>query len=94
MSLLLHGLLLACGGGELAPPFLVEAEGGAIDVAGGNSAPFLHDLDGDGLFELLVGQFEDGGVRVYPNVGKRGEPRFAGWHFLRAGEQLLRVPFG
>jgi hypothetical protein len=80
--------------GELAPPFLVEAGGSVIDVAGGNSAPFLHDLDGDGLLDLLVGQFEGGRVRAYRNVGRRGAPRFAESEFLRAGEGELRVPYG
>jgi hypothetical protein len=80
--------------GELAPPYLVEAGGRPIDVAGGNSAPFWHDLDGDGLADLLVGQFEDGCVRVYRNVGRRGAPRFEDFAYLRAGEGLARVPFG
>jgi hypothetical protein len=79
---------------ELAPPFRVEAAGAPIDVDGGNAAPAWHDLDGDGLPELLVGQFEQGCVRVYPNVGRAGAPRFATWHFLRAGEELLEVPYG
>jgi hypothetical protein len=81
-------------GSELAPPFLVEAAEGAIDVTGGNSAPFLFDLDGDGLLDLLVGQFDEGRVRLYPNRGERGAPRFADWRFLRAGEELLGLPFG
>jgi hypothetical protein len=88
------GLTLLSSGGELAPPFLVEAGGRAIDVEGGNSAPFLHDLDGDGLADLLVGQFAEGRMRVYPNVGRHGAPRFADWHFLRAGDGLARVPYG
>lgn len=94
MTGLLLALLLARQGAELAPPFLVQADGGAIDVDGGNSAPFVHDLDGDGLFDLLVGQFEDGRVRLYPNVGQRGAPRFAQWRFLAAGDGLARVPYG
>jgi hypothetical protein len=88
------GVLLAVQGGELAEPFLVEAGGSVIDVTGGNSAPFLHDLDGDGLLDLLVGQFEGGRVRVFPNRGRPGAPRFADFDFLRAGEELLRVPYG
>ena len=86
--------LAALHGGELAPPFLVEAGGKAIDVPGGNSAPFLHDLDGDGLLDLLVGQFEQGCVRAYRNVGAHGAPRFAEFQLLRAGEGELRVPYG
>ena len=90
-------LCLLAGGdpaAELAPPFLVEAAGAPIDVDGGNAAPAWHDLDGDGLPELVVGQFERGCVRVYPNVGRAGAPRFGTWHFLRAGEDLLEVPYG
>ena len=87
-------LALALQVGELAPPFLVQADGGAIDVPGGNSAPFVHDLDGDGLVDLLVGQFEDGRVRLYRNAGGRGAPRFGEFELLRAGDGLLGVPFG
>lgn len=92
MGLVVLALLLQAG--ELQPPFLVEAAGGRIDVTGGNSAPFVHDLDGDGLFDLLVGQFEEGRVRHYRNVGRRGAPRFAGFELLRAERGLLGVPFG
>ncbi len=97
LALILSGSTLAIASdpaAELAPPFLVEADGRAIDVPGGNSAPFLHDLDGDGLRELWVGQFEDGCVRVYRNVGARGAPRFAGFELLRAGGALAKVPYG
>ncbi len=98
-GLALAGLALsqAPGGApasELAAPVLVEAGGRAIDVEGGNSAPFLFDLDGDGLRDLLVGQFEQGRVRVYRNVGTRGAPRFDGHEFLRAGGELARIPYG
>lgn len=87
-------VLLLSVEGELAAPFAVEARGGVIDVAGGNSAPWLADLDGDGLAELLVGQFEDGCVRVYRNVGARGRPRFDGFELLRAADVLATVPYG
>jgi hypothetical protein len=87
-------LALALQGPDLAPPFLVEAGGAPIDVAGGNSAPCLHDMDGDGLLDLLVGQFDDGGVRYYRNVGAHGAPRFGEFRFLKAGDGLLRVPYG
>jgi hypothetical protein len=90
----LLALFLALQSDELAPPFLVEAAGGPIDVEGGNSAPFVHDLDGDGLFDLVVGQFEGGAIRVYKNVGRRGAPRFADFELLRAGGEPVRLPYG
>ncbi len=92
--MLLVLVLSAPPGGELAPPFAVEARGGAIDVAGGNSAPCMADLDGDGLADLLVGQFQDGCLRVYRNVGARGKPRFEAFQLLRAADALATVPYG
>ena len=82
------------GGDELAPPFLVEAGGRALDVPGGTSAPFLHDLDGDGRLDLLVGQFAEGRLRVYPNVGEPGAPRFDAFRFVETEEGPLSVPHG
>ncbi|MSR62436.1 MAG: hypothetical protein EXS08_08325 [Planctomycetes bacterium] len=79
---------------ELLAPFLVQDGEHALDVEDGNSAPFLHDLDGDGLRELVVGQFGAGRVRVYTNRGTRGAPRFAGFEYLRAGEAFASVPYG
>jgi hypothetical protein len=81
-------------GAQLEPPFLVEAGGSPIDVAGGHSAPFFHDVDGDGLDDLLVGQFEGGHLRVYRNGGERGAPRFAEHGLLEAGGSAASVPYG
>jgi len=94
LTSLLPLLLPLVLGDELAAPFAVEARGVAIDVPGGNSAPCLADLDGDGLADLLVGQFEDGCVRVYRNAGARGAPRFEDFELLRAADALATVPHG
>ena len=93
---MLAGLIVAlqAPGAELLAPFAVEAGGKAIDVEGGNSAPAWFDADGDGLSDLLVGQFEEGRVRLYKNRGERGAPRFEGFEYLRAGDGWLSVPFG
>ena len=79
---------------ELSPPCLIEAGGAAIDVEGGNAAPFVHDIDGDGLPDLMVGQLEGGRLRIYRNVGARGAPRFEGFQVFHAGEAEGTVPFG
>ncbi len=79
---------------ELAPPFVVEASGAAIDVEGGHAAPFVRDFDGDGRADLLVGQFAAGRLRIYRNVGERGAPGFAGFELFRAGGELASIPFG
>jgi len=87
-------LLAVQGSAELHAPFAVEAGGQVLDVDGGNSAPAWADLTGDGLPDLLVGQLEEGRVRLYRNVGTRGAPRFVHFELLRAGDGLLGVPFG
>jgi hypothetical protein len=58
-----------------APRFtLVSDEWEGIDV-GRRSAPVLHDIDGDGLLDLIIGR-EEGGVVLYRNEGTRTQPRF------------------
>jgi uncharacterized protein (DUF2141 family) len=53
---------------------LVSDEWEGIDV-GRRSAPVLHDIDGDGLLDLMIGR-EEGGVVLYRNEGTRTQPRF------------------
>ena len=79
---------------ELRPPVRIEAAGKPIDVDVGHTAPFFEDIDGDGLPDLLVGQFGDGKLRVYKNAGTRKAPRFEKFHYLQAGGKDASVPSG
>ncbi len=45
---------------ELSNPVLLEAAGEPIDVTTGHAAPYFFDFDGDGLRDLLVGEFGTG----------------------------------
>jgi hypothetical protein len=38
----------------------ILADGKAIDVTTGHAAPYVLDFDGDGVRDLLVGEFGDG----------------------------------
>jgi len=40
-----------------APPVRLEANGVPIDVTIGHAAPYVIDFDGDGVRDLLVGEF-------------------------------------
>jgi hypothetical protein len=71
---------------SLAAPLKLTAGGKAIAADTGHAAPLVHDFDGDGLADLLVGQFEGGTCRVYRNVGTRQEPRFDRFDLLMAGD--------
>jgi hypothetical protein len=64
---------------DLMPPVKLQASGKPIDVDVGHAAPFVADWYGDGTMHLLVGQFGDGKLRIYKNLGSRSEPRFG--HF-------------
>ncbi len=54
---------------EPAPDVLDEVS------VGSRSAPALHDVDGDGTLDLIVGTEE--GLRVLPNTGTSSNPSFA-----------------
>jgi hypothetical protein len=45
---------------ELLPPVRIVAGGKPIDVTTGHAAPYVLDFDGDGVRDLLVGEFGDG----------------------------------
>lgn len=79
---------------DLAPGVRVVAGGEPIDVDIGHAAPYFGDFDGDGLNDLLVGQFGDGKLRIYRNVGTRGEPKFDRFTWFAAGDGEGRVPSG
>lgn len=78
---------------SLSPPQQVKAAAGAIDIErSGHSAPFYGDLDGDGLKDLLVGEYFEGRVRVYKNVGTNQNPRFDDFDWIRTTGGLAKVP--
>ena len=48
----------------LETPFRLKANGTAIDVTVGHAAPCIIDIDGDGLRDLLVGEFGRGSFPI------------------------------
>jgi hypothetical protein len=79
---------------DLAPPVQLEAGGEPINVGMGHAAPFVADLKGDGQMVLLVGQFGEGKLRLYPNVGTLSEPKFDRFEWFQAGGQVVSLPAG
>lgn len=80
--------------GELKEPVRLEAAGKPIDTEVGHAAPFVGDFDGDGVNDLLVGQFGDGLLWIYRNEGTNEEPQLAAGVTFKDGAEDGRVPTG
>ena len=80
--------------GELAAPVRLEAGGKPIDTDVGHAAPFVADFDGDGVRDLLVGQFGDGILWIHRNEGTDAGPKFAAGVKFKEGKKEGRVPTG
>lgn len=79
---------------ELATPVRLEAGGKAIDTEVGHAAPFVCDFDGDGVQDLLVGQFGGGQLWVYHNEGTNAQPKLAAGVKFKEGGKDGTVPCG
>src|SRR6476659_9849382 len=73
--LLLSTMFVGCGlalgsAAEFQPPVRLQAEGAPVRVdSPGYAAPCWADVDGDGKKDLLVGQFSQGKIQIYKNLG-------------------------
>ena len=76
---------------ELAEPFLAKAAGEVIKVDTGHAAPTFADFDGDKIPDLLVGQFGEGKLRIYKNVGTAKAPKFDKFEWFMADGKVAHV---
>lgn len=68
------------------PPVRIQADGATIDTGPdwGHSSPCIEDLDGDGLKDLVVGDFQ-GKFHWYRNAGTPNDPSFQSAGHIQAG---------
>lgn len=79
---------------ELAEPVRIEAGGKPIDTEIGHAAPFVCDFDGDGVQDLLVGQFGNGQLWIFRNEGTNAQPKLAAGIKFKEGGKDGTVPCG
>jgi hypothetical protein len=79
---------------RLAKPVRLEAAGKPIDTDVGHAAPLVVDFDGDGKSDLLVGQFGDGVLWFYKNIGTNARLQYAAGVKFKGGNPDGRVPTG
>ena len=79
---------------ELEKPFRLETKDGFVDTDIGHAAPWVIDFDGDGKRDLLVGQFGDGKLKIFRNVGTDAAPKLGAFAWFQAGGADGAVPSG
>jgi len=75
-------------------PFFVQANGVDLVVSASIPDPCVVDWDGDGLKDLIIGQFSSGKIRFYPNSGSNANPVFTTYTFLQAGGVDITMAYG
>src|SRR5262245_3876680 len=68
--------------------FRINAGGRPIDVEAGHAGPLIVDWDGDGVRDLLVGEFGAGRLRIYLNKGTDAAPRFEDFSYFQTRKGL------
>ncbi len=91
---------IAAGGACIDAP-LVKKGFRPDDILHDNANPWFADFDGDGKPDLLVGQgmfssaFPEGGrLRIYKNLGEKGQPRFGEAFWFDDLVPTGRIPMG
>ena len=80
----------ACIASQFERPVRVKGGSEVIRVESpGYAAPCWADIDGDGKKDLLVGQFRNGKIRIYKNLG---DGKLATGEWLKAQGKVAEVP--
>lgn len=93
MVLLSGSFLIFAQAPRFNGPTFIYDSGVQIDV-GVYGAPCVYDWNGDGKKDIIIGQFDYGYIRFYPNVGSDIVPQFNGYQYLFASGSQITLPYG
>jgi hypothetical protein len=85
-------LPLFCQAPLFEEPAFLFAGGDTVDVIT-YSAPCAHDWDSDGDKDLLVGQYVNGHICWFENIGTNQDPVLGDSHFLHADGAIITLPY-
>ena len=71
----------------------LDCAGVPIDI-GMYGSPCFQDWDGDGVSDLIIGQYDDGKIRIYLNEGTNENLVFNSWEFMQADGVDITLPYG
>jgi len=79
---------------DFQTPFKVEANSSPIYLSDDHANPLITDWNGDGLKDLIVGQFTYGRLRYYQNIGTNSSPVFGSYSYMQADGSTISVSYG
>jgi len=89
--------LIVAGTTSALPPYMIkqsiECAGTPIDV-GLYGSPCFQDWDGDGVSDLIIGQYDQGKIRIYLNEGTNEYLIFNSWEYMQADGADITLPYG
>jgi len=75
-------------------PVMIEASGSPITLTIGHANPLVFDWNGDGLKDLILGQYSSGKLRLYLNEGTNSSPIFNAFTYMQADGSDISVSSG
>lgn len=75
-------------------PFKVNANGSPITLSLGHANPLITDWNGDGLKDLIVGQFSGAKLRYYENSGTNAAPVFTEFTYMQSDGSDISLSSG
>ena len=89
-TFLLFGGVTTCYATEFEPPVRLNGGDDPVRVESpGYAAPCWADIDADGEKDLLVGQYRQGKIKIYKNLG---DSKLAAGTWLQADGKVAEVP--